>query len=107
MPVKARSSGLWDIQVNIQGEGEIERVSSLNHPVAVKLTENKTGAIVNLKPTVDRSFVPTSDFVLLVRDKAISQPSAISTLTNSGKQVINFKMLPDSRADSVKQRVME
>ena len=79
-----RSSGLWDIQVQIQGEGKIERVTSINHPIKVLTTPSKTSAIVKLKPSVDRSLVPNKDFVLYVRDAGISKPSAISAMTPSG-----------------------
>ena len=79
MPVKTKSSGLWDIEVKIQGDGEIERVASLNHPIKVVTNPNNTNAIVSLKSTVDRSLVPSSDFVLYVRDSGISRPTAILT----------------------------
>ena len=68
IPVKTRSSGLWDLQVTVQGEGKLERVASINHPVKVRTNKSKTTAVVSLKPSVDRSLVPCKDFVLYVRD---------------------------------------
>ena len=72
MPLKAQASGLWDIQVQVRGEGRLERITSLNHPCNVLTTPSKAGALVSLKPSVDRSLVPTKDFVLYVRDSGIS-----------------------------------
>ena len=40
MPVKTESSGLWDISIMIQGEGKLERVASLNHPIKVLTDAN-------------------------------------------------------------------
>lgn len=105
MPLKAQASGLWDIQVQVRGEGKLERVTSLNHPCTVLTTPSKTSALVSLKPSVDRSLVPTKDFVLYVRDSGISQPTAVSTITPSGQQAISLKMLTDTRSEHVKSRV--
>ena len=105
IPVKSQASGLWDIQVTIQGQGAISRVTSLNHPVNVILTPSKTGAIVNLKRNIDRSLVPSSDFVLYIRDQGISLPTVVSTITPSEQQAINLMILPDTRSDRVKQRI--
>ena len=107
MPIKARSSGLWDIQVQIQGEGQLERVASINHPIQVKMTPSKKSAIVNLKSTVDRSLVPNKDFVLYIRDEGISKPTAISVMTNNGQQAISLKMLTDTRSEHVKSRIIQ
>ena len=107
MPIKARSSGLWDIQVQIQGEGQLQRIASINHPIQVKTTPSKKSAIVNLKSTVDRSLVPNKDFVLYIRDEGISKPTAISTMTNSGQQAISLKMLTDTRSEHVKSRIIQ
>ena len=60
---------------------------------------------MSLKHTVDRSLVPNRDFVLYVRDTAISQPSAISTQIPSGSQAISIRMLPDCRSEQIKARV--
>ena len=40
MPDKTRSSGLWDIQLNIKGQGRLERIASLNHPIKVQTNAN-------------------------------------------------------------------
>ena len=68
MPVKLRASGLWDFQITVHGQGELERIASLNHPIDVTLSQSKTKASVSLKSTVDRSLVPNNDFVLYIRD---------------------------------------
>ena len=87
-PVTARKSGLWSIDVTVKGDGPLERITSLNHPVSIVTTPTKLDAVVSLKPTVDRSLVPNHDFVLYVRDAGISKPSAISTMTPSRQQAI-------------------
>ena len=107
MPMKVRSSGLWDIEVQIQGEGKLERIASINHPIKVITTPSKTSAIVSLKSSVDRSLVPNHDFVLYVRDEGISKPTAIATPTPSGQQAVSFKVLPDSRSEHVKSRIQQ
>ena len=71
------------------------------------MTPSKQGACVSLTPKVNRSLVPNKDFVLYIRDEGISKPSAISTLTASGQQAINIKVLTDSRSEHVKSRVMQ
>ena len=48
MPVKTQSSGLWDISITIQGEGKIERLASLNHPIKVLTDANQNKAMVSL-----------------------------------------------------------
>ena len=106
MPLSARASGLWDIQVQIHGEGKLERVASLNHPIVVKTAPSKTTAIVNLKPSVDRSLVPNRDFVLYIRDEGLSKPTAVSAMTLGGQQAISVKILPDDRTEHEKSRVM-
>ncbi len=50
----------------------------------MSLTKSKKGAIVSLSPTVDRSLVPSRDFVLYIRDEGIAVPSAVSTDAPSG-----------------------
>ena len=105
MPVKVRASGVWDIQVQIQGQGQLERVASLNHPVNVLITPSKTNAIVSLKPKVDRSLVPNRDFVFYIDDQGISTPTVVSTQTPSNQQAINLMVLPDTRSDFVKSRI--
>ena len=61
--------------------------------------------MVCLKKTVDRSLVPSRDFVLHIRDDAISTPTFVSTISPSQRQAINVAILPDSRSDLVKERV--
>jgi len=107
MPVKTNASGLWDIEVLVKGQGSLQRVASLNHPVSVLLNNDKTDAVVTLKPSVNRSLVPSRDFVLYIRDEGISKPTAISSLTATGQQAVNLMMLPDSRSERVKERVRQ
>ena len=102
MPVKLRASGLWDFQIKVHGQGELERIASLNHPIQVTLSPDKTKASVCLKSTVDRSLVPNSDFVLYIRDLKMAQPTVVSTLTPSMRQAISVQVIPDSRSDAVK-----
>ena len=102
---KERASGLWDIQVTIHGQGQLERIASLNHPVEVMLAPSKTSAAVCLKTSVDRTLVPHQDFVLYIRDEGISQPSVVSTITPSNQQAINMAFISDSRSQEVKVRV--
>lgn len=73
----------------------------------VSLTKSKKGAIVSLSPKVDRSLVPSRDFVLYIRDEGISEPSAISTDTQSGCKAVNIKILPDSSSEHVKSRIRQ
>ena len=85
----------------------MQRVSSLNHPIVVLTAPSKTSAMVSLKPSVDRSLVPNRDFVLYVRDEGISQPTIVSTMTLGGQQAISLKVLPDTRDEHVKSRIMQ
>lgn len=84
MPVQTRSSGLYDFKIQVLGEGKLTRLASLNHPVHVKLAPEGKYAQVSLKDCVDRSLVPSRDFVLYVRDEGISSMSVISSQTLSG-----------------------
>ena len=81
------------------------RLASLNHPVHVKSAPDGSFAHVSLKDCVDRSLVPCRDFVMYIRDEGISSLSAISSQTLSNQQAISLKVLPDYRAQDVKQRV--
>ena len=105
MPVKEGWSGLWDIMVRVKGEGEIQRLASLNHPIKAQLSGDKSSAFITLKKTVDRSLVPCKDFVLRIRDEKMAEPSVISSITPSGQQAISVKVLPDMRSRVVKERI--
>ena len=48
MPIKQGFSGLWDINVTIKADAELERVASLNHPVQVSIAEDLKSASVSL-----------------------------------------------------------
>ena len=74
MPVKESASGLWDFHITVRssGEGQLQRIASCNHPVQVLLAPSRKSAVVTLKPSIDRSLVPSQDFVLYIRDDAIS-----------------------------------
>ena len=41
MPAKVGWSGLWDLQLRVNGQAPLERLCSLNHPIKVQLSENK------------------------------------------------------------------
>ena len=84
MPIRTGWSGLWDIQVRVKGQGPIKRIASLNHPIKVQLDGDKASSVVSLKNTVDRTLVPCKDFVLLVRDEKMTDPSIIAAQTLSG-----------------------
>ena len=105
MPVKQGFSGLWDINVTVRSDAEIERLASINHSVKINIAEDLRSASVSLKDTVDRSLVPCSDFVLLIRDTAMHVPTAIQTSTPSGHTAVSIKVLPDLRSANVKERV--
>ena len=105
MPIKAGWSGLWDIQVRVQGAGKIKRVASLNHPIKAQINTDGGSAIVKLRDTVDRSLVPCQDFVLLIRDEKIATTSVISSTTPAGQQALSVKLLPDMRSIAVKKRI--
>ena len=77
--MQKRSSGFYDFQIQVVGEGRLTRLASLNHPVQVRLAPEGTFAQVALKDCVDRTLVPSRDFVLYVRDEGISSLSAISS----------------------------
>ena len=74
MPVKGRASGLWDFHITVRssGEGQLQRIASDNYPVQVLLAPSRKSAVVTLKPSFDRSLVPSHDFVLYIRDDSIS-----------------------------------
>ena len=84
MPVRSGWSGLWDINVKVQGSGKIERLASLNHPIKAQVSPDNGSAIIKLRDTLDRSLVPCQDFVLLVRDTNMPTTSVISSTTPSG-----------------------
>ena len=107
MPVQTESSGLYDFQIQVVGEGRLTRLASLNHPVKVSLAPDETYAKVALKDCVDRTLVPCRDFVLYVRDEGISNLSAMSSQTISGRQAVSLKVMPDFRAEGVKERVAQ
>ena len=71
----------------------------------VLIAPSMTSAVVTLKPTIDRSLVPSRDFVLYIRDDSISQPTVVSTIAPSDRQAINVAVLPDTRSEIVKERV--
>ena len=105
MPVKEGWSGLWDIQVRVQGAGHIRRVASLNHPIRAQINPDGGSAIVKLRETVDRSLVPCQDFVLLIRDEKMDVTSVMASTTPSGQQAVSVKLLPDMRSIAVKKRI--
>ena len=100
-------SGLYDIQVTVQTQGELQRLASTNHPVQVELSRDKKEALVTLSESVDRSYVPSQDFVLYIRDTQMDQPSAISSITATGRQAISLSIQPDLRSREMKQRVYD
>ena len=57
----------------------------MNHPVHVELTNDKKEALVSLSEKVDRSYVPSKDFVLYIRDTMMDQLTAFSSMTLTGK----------------------
>jgi hypothetical protein len=63
--------------VNVKSQGNLTRISSLNHPVNVSLSENKHEALVCLKDDLDKTSVPHKDFVLLLRDDLFGKPVGI------------------------------
>ena len=74
----------------------------MNHPVKAVLSEDKKNAVIKLRDTVDRSLVPCRDFVLLLRDESMTEPSIISAPTPSGRQAVSLKFVPDMRSIAVK-----
>ena len=85
MPVKKGWSGLWDIIVKVQCSGQLQRLASTNHPIKAQISPDKSSAIVTLRNTVDRSLVPCSDFVLLIKDENMATTSVVSSMTPSGQ----------------------
>ena len=69
--------------VRVNGEGPIERLASINHPIKAQLSEDQTSAFISLRDTVDRTLVPCKDFVLRIRDKQMTEPSVVSAITPS------------------------
>ena len=85
MPKLTDESGKWDIQVQINGVADFQRVASTNHPIEVcTVAGDRTNARVCINPQVDRSFVPYKDFELFVRDEHIGRPTLMSTETPNG-----------------------
>ena len=68
MPVRRGFSGIYDIQVSLKTQGQLQRIASTNHPIHIELTNDKTEALVTLSKNVDRTYVPSKDFVLYIRD---------------------------------------
>jgi hypothetical protein len=104
MPIATKSGAVWDLNVNIRSSAHISRLVSLNHPIAVQLAGGSTIANVQLADSVDKRLVPSKDFVLLFRDKALGelQPTAIKVEGPSGHQAVLMSILPDFRPVKVK-----
>ena len=103
--MKHKFSGLYDIQIHVQAQGEIKRLASANHPILAGLTNDKKQALVRLSEDIDRSYVPCRDFVLYIRDSMMDYPTAFASVTKSGQQAINLNMLPDYRTKATKYQV--
>ena len=105
MPIKQGFSGLWDINITVKAEAPIERLVSLNHPVNFNISSDQQTASISLKDSVDRTLVPCRDFVLLIRDTKMSEPTAVVSTTPSGHHAVSIKVLPDTRSEEVKRRI--
>ena len=57
----------------------------MNHPVHVELAKDRKEALVTLSEKVDRSYVPSKDFVLYIRDIMMDQPTAFASKTATGR----------------------
>ena len=106
MPVRTQFSGLYDINVSVKTQGQLQRLASINHPIHVELTKDKKEALVTLSDQLDRSYVPSRDFVLYIRDTMMDQPTAFASMTNTGRQAISLNIQPDLRSRAMKQNFM-
>ena len=79
----------------MQGVGEINDLTSLNHPIKALINDDGRSAIVNLRETVDRSLVPCQDFVLHFRDLKVAKTSVIASTTLAGQQAVSIKLLSE------------
>jgi hypothetical protein len=104
MPIAAKNGAVWDLNVNVRSSVPISRLVSLNHPIAVQFVNGSTIANVQLADSVDKRLVPSKDFVLLFRDKAMDeqQPTALKVEGPSGQQAVLMSVLPDFRPVKVK-----
>eukprot|EP00347_Sterkiella_histriomuscorum_P019333 403342045 len=70
---------LWNLNLNIQMTGEIERISSRNQEIKILNVSNNgfgSSAQVTLGDAV-RNHIPNQDFILYIRDDTINQPNEI------------------------------
>eukprot|EP00347_Sterkiella_histriomuscorum_P017977 403347255 len=99
---------LWNLHLNIQMAGEIQRISSRNHSIQIKNVSNSgfgSSAQVTLGDAV-RNHVPNKDFILYLRDDTIGQPIAIKTKNQYNENAIFLSILPDIRAPKIKDRFL-
>lgn len=52
------STGVWDIGIQVVGEGKLTRIASPSHPLRIFTSTKQTFATVKIKSIVDRSLVP-------------------------------------------------
>ena len=61
--------------------GQIERLTSLNHKIDKIILNNGSNATVTLSPDENRNLAPTKDFILYLRDSTTNVPTGISSLS--------------------------
>jgi hypothetical protein len=77
--------------------GVIERLSSRNHRVEVKMSADNKSAEIRLAQDVDRRNVPNKDFVLYFRDSKINEPAGYQSRNEYNEQTILLNFLVDLR----------
>jgi len=84
---------LWDLEVNIEAQGEIKRLASRNHKIAYDI--KGSSARVWLSEEQDKLAVPNRDFVLLIRDDLVNMPVGFETVNEHNEQAYMVNILTD------------
>ena len=94
---------LWNINVQVMTQGNLTRLSSRNHNVDIKLSENKSSATITLNES-EKNITPQKDFVLLIRDTNINTPTAFYSTNANGETAVSLNILADIRDPKILQK---
>ena len=51
--------------------------------------------MVGLSPSVDRSFIPSGDFELFIRDQGLQGATVVSTTMQSGQKALRLRLVDE------------
>jgi hypothetical protein len=103
-PVASKAPYIWNLEINLQMNGEITRLSSRNHEIVFETSADKKQAKIQLHDQEKRGI--GNDFVLYIRDNKINEPTAIRSVNEYNEHSILVNILPDLRAPKLKDRFL-